>query len=319
VIHNFDSSKEISLYNYGEKKIKIDENYDDQTGFLIVEYDNVKNKWNPIYETISENENMIDSRLHYDKYNDIYYITYNKSWFENKKQINHMRYRTIDIDLINKKLILGNENDLLKSINYNHSEKNCVFDFINKENAMILYTINDNFSIIENDNLKKIKNIFFENLIKLYGENNIYMSLGTPIINYNNRKLGLGHYKIYWKDIKNKNTQLKEFIRMYIENIKNHYGVLYFMFFYEYDLHTLQLTRLSHAFIPTTDSNIHLPYNLVFPTGLLEINDQINIFYGEGDIRCKNFIISNSELESLLIPITNINIEDYLFILLQCD
>jgi len=310
------NGEQILLYKITERDLPLKLGYNDRTGFLIIYIDPITQVWTPLLKTLnSYSNNMIDTRLQKDYHNNIH-LTYNISGRNsNADKIEKMVTRTVKFDIERSILIFGKEKNMLEDIEYNLVEKNCIYDF-RKSKKMILYEIRSNFSVIKDEKLIKHENPFFDKMLSIYPSNSFFMSLSTPVLDFGkDKKLGLGHFKILWKNIP-ENSNLGQFIKMFMNKIN--YGLIYFMYFFEYDAKTLELTKISHAFIPTNDKNMHLPYNLVFPTGFIQKNNsEYFILYGEGDDRCKNLIMTKDEIISMLHPIQTMNGKNYLFMLLQ--
>lgn len=270
----------------------------DTTGIAIFKTDNFVDI-NIIYNNpvffINYNH---DSRLC--KIDNTIYITYNGFFNNNDILKVKMMYRKLFFNLDERFIYIGSENQL---VNTNKAvEKNCIIDLNNN----ILYNINGSFDYIINNNILSNNIEQLQNIINYYGKDNIIFSLGTPIQKYNNLLIGLGHVKIDYRNIKRDNN-FNYFIKSFNwKNIKIHGRYIYFMFFFTYD-NNYKIKHLSNCFIPTDNNNSHLPYLLVFPTGLLNINNNYIITYGEGDEFSKLIIMNKDEIERLLINIDEID------------
>lgn len=138
----------------------------------------------------------------------------------------------------------------------------------------------EKFFLTENNTKKQLKK---NDKIKLH------VSVSTPAIpskDNPNRYLGVGHIKYTNQKIGNIKTD--EFKKFYSKTKKYNRYVYsdYLMFIYEFDPRDGHLTRTSDFFIPE-DSE----YLLVFPTGLIYVEDQLYILYGDHDSNCKAMII----------------------------
>ena len=71
----------------------------------------------------------------------------------------------------------------------------------------------------------------------------------------------------------------------------------YFMFLYEFDPSTGEITATSDMFIPESSE-----YLLVFPTGLIYVGEDLWIFYGDHDSYCKTMIINQEYVSKMLKP-----------------
>uniref|UniRef100_A0A6C0LT18 Polysaccharide pyruvyl transferase domain-containing protein n=1 Tax=viral metagenome TaxID=1070528 RepID=A0A6C0LT18_9ZZZZ len=214
-------------------------------------------------------------------------IIYNTFEFSGVK----LRYR--DIIINDHEIFLSEEKYLFDHI-YRPVEKHCYYS---DDRQLVYYGIGDNFEIINlnNNNITKISSkSHFEYLYNKYGKSNVFLSLSTSHISFDNLKIAIGHAKITFKEIPNFD---------FLENIdtKNvylHGKFIYFMFIYEFD-DQHNITRVSPLFIPSIDNN-HLPYLLVMPISIIFYNDKYFISYGEGDTKCKCLILNHDEINMLL-------------------
>lgn len=300
--------------NYTSNNIIDINSHTDTTGLCIFEKNKDFDKIVMIYNNpiFFKNFNQ-DSRI-YNINNEIF-ISYNGFIRKNDDLHVKLLYRKIIINLDNNYIYIGQELPLInQSLNIERKvEKNCIFD--SKKN--VIYDINGVFKYIDkkkgliSNNIKGLIDI-----INFYGKSNIFFSLSTPIqhIFINNKKhyIALGHCKVNYKNI-NKNTQFFHFLKQIdFTNIKMHGKFIYFMFFYVFD-DSYNITHFSHSFIPTDNYNSHLPYLLVFPTGLYISDNNYIISYGEGDEYSKVIILSQKNILDLLYPIDKLNI-DYNFL-----
>ena len=191
---------------------------------------------------------------------------------------------------LTKPIYFGPEESVIPSaIKERQIEKNCVYSPCGTFN----YDIDGRF-IFYKDGLKTQDISLFQHLKNQYGSSNIFFSLGTPPISYNEKEyLSVGHIKIdhvkcYSKyDFKSFSFN-KKFVGKYV----------YFMFIFLIDKESGYVTRISEAFIPTMPNN----YNtIVFPCGNKFLNDwELQISYGEGDVSCKSLVINRAEIRSML-------------------
>ena len=260
----------------------------DGTGLCILEYNNneftVKFNINNIFD---KNMNQ-DTRIY--KLNNELYLTYNSFIIENNNLFVKMIKRKLTIDLNDNFLYLYPEHELL-TIKHNSVEKNCIL----LENNDVLYSINKKF-IIQHNNSKIIKKSKILDHINLRF-NNIFISLGTPVVKFDNLNISVGHMKIEFKN--NKNIYLTKFLNnIDLTKIKLHGKYIYFAFFFVFD-HNYNIKFISDFFIPSINDD-YLPYLLVFPTGLVFYNNKYYISYGEGDEKCKILELSKEEINNIL-------------------
>lgn len=245
-----------------------------------------------------------------------------KNWIliqnKNKTDFNNMSEILDDDNLSNDDII---SNTQIKH-NSRNSKKNYDIMCNNEENTDILYSINGSFNIIHNEKIMGYKIDIIHDIIKYY-KNEIYFSLSTPCIEYKIKNklmyLSMGHVKINHK-IKFKNTPFEKFLNLINyddNNILNKHGkYIYFMFFFVFDKN-YDLKYISNAFIPTDINNSHLPYLLVFPTGITQFYDKYIISYGEGDEKCKLLSLSKNIIDTCLLPINDLYPETFDFVFLK--
>lgn len=263
----------------------------DSTGLAFFKFDGYK------FELIIQIDNIFGEEMNQDTriFNDgkKYYISYNIFEKINNYGFVRMRYRQMKINKNN--IILSQEKSMFTH-KYKSIEKNCVFD----TNNNILYHLGRTFDVIINDELVSTPVPELDRLIEYYGEENIFISMGTPPIKYTDKNyLALGHIKIAYKKLMDKYPVNKFLETINFSNIQKHGKFIYFMFFYLFN-ENYQITKLSNPFIPSRNMN-HLPFLLVFPAGLSWINHKIAISYGEGDCRCKLLVLNLEEIEDLLV------------------
>lgn len=294
--------KKASSFN----NIDLQQKYFDSTGLAVLKYEN------ETFSIVYNMNNIFDNDMNQDaricKIDSDFYITYNGYINKNSNNNATMLYRKISF--LADVLFLSTEKHMCDNIG-GDIEKNWVFH----DQTSILYKINGSFQIIENNVLKTINVLLLKQLIDFYGDDNIYISLSTPPVNYNGKYLSVGHIKIAYKNI-NKESPFIKFLNntrvKYDDLIKNHGKYIYFMFFFEYTSDFI-MTRISHSFIPTNDDNCHLPYLLVFASGLTIYENKLMISYGEGDVRSKLLTIDISLVNNMLVDVDDLTPETYKF------
>lgn len=144
------------------------------------------------------------------------------------------------------------------------------------------------------------------NLIDHFGDT-IQFSLGTPTLVfdefYSKGYLSVGHLKVRHNTSKRTTANLDRFLKETRErypDMKMHGNFIYMFFMMRFDAN-FRMTHISDAFVPTdTTRTSHMPYSLVFPTGLVIRKDDIIVSYGEGDVRAKLLFLSKDETTRLL-------------------
>lgn len=257
----------------------------DSTGLAILEY--IDDEFHVKYNINNIFENLMNQDARLAIIDGSIWITYNVFLF-NKNDILQVELckREIFIDLEAKIIFFGKENFLL---NHEHKlvEKNCV---IHNEN--VLYEIHDNFTVFTKEKIVDFNNDIIKNFIK--NNKNTIFSLSTPVIKYKNNNLMVGHLKLEYK-----NEQNNYFLNSIdLTKINKHGKYIYFAFFILFD-DNYNILKMSDFFIPTID-NCHLPYLLVFPSGLTTYNDKIYMSYGEGDERVKIAEFTHKEIDFML-------------------
>lgn len=263
----------------------------------------------------------VDPRLLHYKEN-LFVISYNVSYAEKSSTI-----RVGFLEITDSGATLYNPTDFCKEISQK-IEKNWSFW---KQDDLLFFSYNiapshEVFSTKINMKDKEITcipkkkidgNDYLGLLEKCYNsghpQKKLFISLTTPAIQRKdkpNRHLGVGHLKFLWKMHDSellKNTLLDVFYRENFDKIKYHHPYYdYFMFIYEFDSTTFELTNTSDFFIPRPDANGVL---LSFPSGIeYDQNDNLMIFYGDGDSFCKALLIRDTPttLDKMLkFPIVN--------------
>ena len=224
-----------------------------------------------------------------------YYLTYNT--FEKADQQTYIVMRFRKMNVTPAQIILSDEYELFPRRRI--IDKNSTLDL--KGNVM--YEINSHFVILKEGREIRTPIPQLEKLIHHYGANNVFVSVGTPPIRYNEHYLMVGHIKITYKKIATVYPFNKFMETIHFEHVTRHGQFIYFMFFLLFD-DNYNVIKLSNPFIPHLDMQ-HLPFLLVFPMGLTYLDNnpdtKIAISYGEGDCRCKVLVLSQSEVDSLLV------------------
>lgn len=147
-------------------------------------------------------------------------------------------------------------------------------------------------------------NDYFGLLEKCYNSGfehkSLFISVTTPAVqrkDKSHRYLGVGHLKFRWSrhaDLR-PGSPLDIFYKENFEIYKNHHPYYdYFMFIYEFDSTTFELTNISDFFIPKPDQETGVL--LAFPSGIeYDQNSNLMIFYGDGDSFCKMLLIKDPE------------------------
>jgi polysaccharide pyruvyl transferase WcaK-like protein/predicted GH43/DUF377 family glycosyl hydrolase len=282
---------------YGETYIPLSQ-FRNDVNMNLIEFDStglciLDDKFNVLYNinNIFGDSSNQDARIY--NFDGVLYLTYNTFINKDNKVNVAMIKRRINID--NKCIYLHKEEYLL-TMPHRSVEKNCIL----LPNMNVLYGIQDKFVLQINDTRIIYESHILKKLCKSFGTK-LEMSLSTPVIKFGLNYLSLGHAKIDY--LNNTHPLLLKFyekynVNMYSEQIKRHGRYIYFMFLYIFDTN-YNIIAISDLFIPTINNN-HLPYLLVFPTGLTCHNNKYTISYGEGDERCKLLILSESEIMSCM-------------------
>lgn len=126
------------------------------------------------------------------------------------------------------------------------------------------------------------------------------VSVSTPAIKsfeYPDRFIGVGHMKFKFANLEKTDCEeLKDFYINVKRMIKKlHSTYVYLMVIYEFNAINGEITRISNMFIPESTE-----YLLVFPSGLIQIADELWIFYGDHDSSCNIMTIKNKYVSKLL-------------------
>lgn len=264
----------------------------DTTALMILdqEFNLIQN-----YKNVFTHHMVHDTRL-YHSHENIFWISYNAFLSGHT----HMLKRELELFLTDDDepdcIFLGPENYILKQ--YNSVEKNCILiDELN-----VLYSIDGETVVESNGKRSYISSTILSELKMRYPQ--ITLSLGTPLVKFDQYLLGVGHAKMPIQHINKYNLGS-------ISNMTLHGKYIYLAFLYLLDPQSYRCVAVSDMFIPSSNSN-HMPYTLVFPTGLCQsLDGSYLISYGEGDVRCKLLILADSEIRSLM------KITDHKIILLE--
>lgn len=134
----------------------------------------------------------------------------------------------------------------------------------------------------------------------------LFISLTTPAIprrHRSGRHIGVGHLKVKWNEHAkfHSGSPLGNFYKENLDKFAHHPIYDYFMFIYEFNTETFELTNISDFFIPRPNSSTDVL--LSFPSGLeYDQEDNLMIFYGDGDSFCKMLFIKDADkvLEKML-------------------
>jgi len=258
--------------------------------------------------------------LHYEK--NLFVVSSNVNREDNSVRIRAGFLEFIRTERGTYRLFMHEASDLCTEISTQKTEKNWSFWKRNDGELFFSYHISPSHEIVPvkiDVNRKTFKclpnkildgNIYFGLLEKCYNSNFdqkfLFISLSTPAISRRdkiNRHIGVGHLKFYWKKHSDllKDSPLAVFYKKYLNKYRHHPSFDYFMFIYEFDSSTFELTNISDFFIPkpSTSNDVLLS----FPSGIeYDGNDNLMIFYGDGDTFCKMLYIKDSHevLENML-------------------
>jgi len=204
-------------------------------------------------------------------------------------------------------------------------EKNCLRDVEN-----IFYSIDNGCFTVFRDTEKICVEVpFLRRLIEKYKKRLVF-SLGTPPVPYTDTtRISVGHVKIEYRDrfgcLGLSSSEEQDPLQCFMESVDwngiyKHGKYIYMMFLFEFD-QDLCIRRISECFIPTDSSEQHLPYLLVFPSGLTSDTGRYHYFlsYGEGDTRSKVLCLDRDEIDDLLVHPELLDPETYSFSLLNID
>jgi len=152
----------------------------------------------------------------------------------------------------------------------------------------------------------------------------VFISVTTPALQRKgiaNRYLAVGHLKVRWKHLKKlpPTSALAVFYKEYLPSHESALGFYsrhaeydYFMFIYEFDGITMEVTRITNFFVVSGEPR----FILSFPSGIEYYADTTNvmIFFGDHDSASKMIIMTNENLEAnLSAPVFDKNKDSYLY------
>ena len=149
--------------------------------------------------------------------------------------------------------------------------------------------------------------------IEDYYDGAVFFSLSTPALPFDEKSyLAVGHVKIVPELINEYDSPAFNFISKH-PNVPVHpLDIWYLIYFYTFDPQTVQILKISHAFLPPDAE-----YGLVFASGLTMFDpDTFIVSYGEGDVKMKLMLITKAEIESMLFT-TDISPNEYRFLKLN--
>ena len=124
----------------------------------------------------------------------------------------------------------------------------------------------------------------------------LIFSLSTPALPFDDGYLGVGHVKVVTQWLDRPDSHAYVFAKTNSDLPIHPLGYWYLMFFYTFNPETLEITRISHAFLPPFSK-----HGVVFASGLSRLDpDTYIISYGEGDAHMKLLTITKSELQPFL-------------------
>lgn len=226
-------------------------------------------------------------------------ITYT---FSRGDERNQMRSRRIE-GLSDAGLWLGGEQFMLSDFPLRQiSEKNCVPI---QGTDDVLYEIRSTLSAFRSNDMTILHKgppiPWHRRLRELYG-GMVEVSLGAPPVCISgDQYIGVGHMKLVYEnaDLIRRDTPLGRFLQDRTPSFLEYN--YYFMFLFEFNLSTLEVNRMSHAFIPTSGVCEAEPYLLVFPMSIhVNDDDSKTITFGEGDDRCKMLRIDAPLIDAML-------------------
>lgn len=250
----------------------------DSTSFVILEYVNC------VFKIVKKVDNLFGKRFCQDTriYNHNGKISISYNIFQKDNSVISVKMINRDLVINDNFIYLGDEKEMV--INPKKIEKNCIL-----HNDTVLYSIHKNFIVQIGEERVNFKS---EILDRIYKENpNIYLSLSTPVIKFNNNYLSVGHVKMNIND-----SKIKNFIKENgMENLKYLYNrYIYFAFFFIFDDNN-NIINISDFFILSNKKAV------TFPTGLSYTNNgKILISYGENDDTTKIVELSKKEITSFI-------------------
>ena len=222
--------------------------------------------------------------------------------------------RIIQINPVNKSMILGDETILCPSISKN-TEKNWSLSRVSDTDVSLSYSIESSHELyrlkIERDSVSCdevhiSQSAPFFIALKAYYNNQISISVSTPTIPIGGDpfvRISVGHIKYKWADLSiyPPGSPLVLFTQKMqrLEGLIVHPVAIYLMFLYTFDYRTGQLLSCSDMFSPKSNTLLCYPSGLSPCSGSPSGN--IIISYGESDSRCKFMSVGQEWIESQLI------------------
>jgi len=278
---NLDGSEFIPWIDPNREEEFLHDGYHDTTVFYMLHVDGrciAKTSMIPLHR-------MIDARLARVGDGSIV-LTYT---FCRGDERNQMRWRRIE-QITESGLWLGGERPMLDDFPHRQtSEKNCVPI---QGTDHVLYEIRATLSGFRSNDMTVLYKgppvPWHQRLGELY-RGMVEVSLGAPPVHISGRTyMGVGHMKLASDNIDSirRDTPLGRFIGQITPTFLDYN--YYFMFFFQFDIDTFAVMKMSHAFIPTSVLCEVEPYLLVFPMSLhVNEDDSMTMTFGEGDDRCK--------------------------------
>lgn len=301
----------------------------DGTGMAIIKLSPDKNNYIAVQDVVSslfDKEMNQDCRIQWDA--DVIKLTYNSFIIRNNSEMSvSMMTRDLFLDETTLTCYLTNETFCCENYENMYArrvEKNWSYiSETNRKSNLFLYKLGKKIQFIDaaTGSIFCTKCTPLEKIIDFF-KGDLQFSLGTPTIIYKDGKIFAGHLKVEYKNPP-RTARLKQFIsdaqHEAGNNMRFHGKFIYLMFLCRMD-ESLNITHMSHAFIPTDSKRTsHLPYTLVFPAGIVanEQDNSVIISYGEGDVRSKLLHLNEADVATLLKPIDTLTSETFDFKILD--
>ena len=292
----------------------------DSTGLCWLRFDAATNA----FTVCAVNKNIFgehmsqDARLAPIDAQDTFALTYNAFLTDGTTRLLRRDMDVLETDDDRTVLYALPETDLVAAVHRRQVEKNCV---LVGDTDWLLYGFSEDGDLrAHHQRTSAVVSApcpVLRETVRLLGADQVHFSLGTPVLSYRpGHWLACGHVKL--KSLKSlppatdaPYASLTAFLRAVDwRRIYRHGKYIYLMFFFEFrqSEERMEISRLSPAFLPTTDASTHLPYLLAFPTGLTygRNRDELFLSYGEGDVRCKVLGLNRDEMENLLTEHTDL-------------
>ena len=251
---------------------------------------------------------MVDTRVYpWNPLTKECWVTYSSNFYNGKKEWKQIMIKA-KLTVTKDSISITDKQELLPRHFNKKVEKNCLLESPHTSDT-ILYHVEQGIEVIsDHASTTRVPSVVFQKLKDLYGKETILASLGTPPVLYTTKtKIMVAHLKMKILDSYPAGSPMETFRQQYFPSISSetkitlHNRFIYFMVIVEYDFSTLDIVRHSMAFIPSFQDN-HIPYLLVFPMSIVPLveRDEFQIWYGEGDTRCKVLTLHRSTIESML-------------------